>query len=133
MANSLMTPERSAKELIEFIRNNHLPQNYDISAPNESLQTIRIKRPPRYTGTNIVEQPSSARDLFGHYISSSNVTFKPKDKVKINTMGPFDGLTGYVVSFEGADKYLVSVTPKDKSSITLTFHRSELVPTEQKA
>jgi len=66
-------------------------------------------------------------DLFGHYINS-NVTFKPKDKVKINTPGSFDGATGWVVSFEGNDKYLVTITPKDKASITLSFHRSELIP-----
>jgi transcription antitermination factor NusG len=70
----------------------------------------------------------SSYDLFGHYINT-NVTFKPKDKVKINTPGPFDGLTGYVVGFEGGDRYLVSITPKDKPTITLTFHRSELIST----
>ncbi len=66
-------------------------------------------------------------DLFGHYTSSSNSTFKPKDKVKINTMGPFDGQIGYIVSFSGDHKYLVSITPKEGTPITLTFHRSELM------
>lgn len=69
-------------------------------------------------------------DLFGHYIAQRDATFKPKDKVKINTLGPFSQQFGYIVSYEGGDKYLVTVTPKDKSSITLTFHRSELLKAE---
>lgn len=69
-------------------------------------------------------------DLFGHYIAQRDATFKPKDRVRINTFGPFNGQTGYVVSYEGSDKYLVTVTPKDKSGITLTFHRSELISAE---
>lgn len=71
-----------------------------------------------------------SHDLFGHYIAGGNVTFKPKDRVRINTLGPFSQQFGYIVSFEGNDKYLVSVTPKDKSPITLTFHRSELLKVE---
>lgn len=76
------------------------------------------------------ELPKMQYDLFGHY-TASNVTFKPKDRVKINTPGPFDGLIAHVVSFEGSDRYLVSIAPKDKPSISLTFHRSELIPAEK--
>lgn len=69
----------------------------------------------------------SSYDLFGHYISS-NVTFKPKDKVRINVPGPFDGLTGYVVNYVGDHKYTVNVPDKN---ITLTFHKSELLNQEK--
>lgn len=70
-------------------------------------------------------------DIFGHYIAKSNTTFKPKQKVKINAPGTWFGLTGYIIAYEGDDKYSVSIAYKDKPNSTLNFHRSELVNLEK--
>jgi hypothetical protein len=72
----------------------------------------------------------SSYDLFGHYIPTSNATFKPKQKVKINALGPWFGLNGFIINYEGNDKYSVSISYKDKPSSTFNFHRSELISAE---
>lgn len=69
-------------------------------------------------------------DIFGHYTSPSNASFKPKQKVKINALGPWFGLTGFIIAYEGKDKYSVSISYKDKPSSTFNFHRSELINAE---